>query len=141
MSQAARATENIRFFPAKGGGGSSGGSSSGGSSSGARAHAYAHERPNAAAIQKAANHNHFMEQQYRYCIGEDMPQWVKDNMGMYSERVPFEYIIYALAEAAMAPRPSWRYAVAIIKRLEREAVDPQTLPMSIFHGAMWGDEQ
>lgn len=40
---------------------------------------------------------------------------------------PYEYYAYAIGQAAMAPFPSWRYVEAVMGRLIRERVKPESL--------------
>ena len=40
------------------------------------------------------------------------------------EGTPAEYYQYALEETACAPLPSWRYTMAIVKRLQAQRVPP-----------------
>lgn len=42
-------------------------------------------------------------------------------------RIPHQYYTYALEQTAFAPRPSFAYCQAIIRRLCRERVDPREL--------------
>lgn len=42
-------------------------------------------------------------------------------------KIPHQYYTYALEQTAFAPRPSFQYCQAIIRRLCRERVDPRDL--------------
>lgn len=50
-------------------------------------------------------------------ISEDIKEW----------HIPHQYYTYALEQTAFAPRPSFQYCQAIIRRLQREKVDPCSL--------------
>ena len=50
-------------------------------------------------------------------IKEDLTEW----------KIPHQYYTYALEQTAFAPRPSFQYCQAIIRRLCRERVDPRDL--------------
>lgn len=67
-----------------------------------------------------------IETEYRDAIGHTMPQsianWVQSEILL--GHMDTEDILYALHETAMAPRPSWRYAMAIIRRLQKESPLP-----------------
>ena len=45
--------------------------------------------------------------------------------------IPYIYYHYALEQTAFAPRPSWRYTMAIVARLRREEVDPAALMLEM----------
>ncbi|MBP3453111.1 MAG: hypothetical protein J6M20_05300 [Clostridia bacterium] len=59
---------------------------------------------------------------YQDAIGRPMPQSIASyvQQEIIMGHMDAHDIQYALAETAMAPRPSWRYAMAIISRLQRE---------------------
>lgn len=40
---------------------------------------------------------------------------------------PAEYYMYALTESCYAPRPSWRYAAAIVNRCKDQLIEPEDL--------------
>ena len=64
--------------------------------------------------------------QYYECLLTPMPSFVARRVLMeLQEGVPSSYFMYALEEAAMAPRPSWKYAIAIVRRLVREKVSTE----------------
>ncbi len=66
--------------------------------------------------------------QYYECLLAPMPSFVARRVLMeLQEGVPASYFMYALEEAAMAPRPSWRYATAIVRRLVRERASTEDL--------------
>lgn len=61
-------------------------------------------------------------------IGRPMPPSIHRKLLLdLIEGAPYEYFRYAIEEAAIAPQPSWRYVMAIIRRLERERVPPSSL--------------
>lgn len=124
MNSAARSIENIRSFPAMSSGSGGGSSPCGGSSSGAGAGAYAR------AMRASAEQMQIIKQRFKTCIGIEMNTYVQNSVALGLKHTPIEYFLYGLSEAAQAPRPSWRYALAVIHRLEREQVDPATLPLS-----------
>lgn len=65
---------------------------------------------------------------YKLAIGSSMPELARQYAYRELMRgVPGAYFTYALQEAAFAPRPSWRYAMAIVARLCREKVEPAEL--------------
>ena len=69
-----------------------------------------------------------LRQLYADCIGSPMPMAIHRRVLLeLQDGAPFEYYRYALEEAAAAPRPSWRYVQAIVARLYREQVPPETL--------------
>lgn len=55
---------------------------------------------------------------YRDCIGEKPSPMILRAMCTWCERVGYEVLEYALMETAAAPRPSWRYAQAILRQCE-----------------------
>lgn len=60
---------------------------------------------------------------YRQALQRPMPPWhVQEVSEAISRGVSPYYYQYALREAASAPRPSWQYAQAIVRRLCREHV-------------------
>ena len=67
-----------------------------------------------------------VKEAYLDAMGRSMPQsiagYVQSELLMGS--LDFQDLMYALAETAMAPRPSWRYTMAIVNRLKREAPLP-----------------
>lgn len=69
-----------------------------------------------------------IRQLYTDCIGSPMPMAIHRRVLLaLHEGTPYEYFSYALSEAAIAPKPSWRYVMAIVARLHREAVPPEDL--------------
>lgn len=42
---------------------------------------------------------------------------------------PSAYYRYAMMEAVYAPRPSWRYVAAIVKRCKTQLIEPGDLPV------------
>lgn len=69
-----------------------------------------------------------LREKYLLCIGRPMPPSVHRQLLLdLIEGGHYEYYSYALDEAAIAPQPSWRYVLAIIRRLYREQVPPESL--------------
>lgn len=69
-----------------------------------------------------------LRQLYAECIGTPMPMAIHRRVLLaLEEGTPYQYFQYALNEAAMAPRPSWRYVMAIVARLYRDGVSPEEL--------------
>lgn len=68
-----------------------------------------------------------LRKKYRDCLGREMPNIVLMEVQDELLTHPWQYIAYALEEASRAPRPSWAYASAIIRRLNREKPDPADL--------------
>lgn len=61
---------------------------------------------------------------YSDAIGRSMPNsLVRDVERDLDTGTPGYYYLYALEQTAMAPRPSWHYTMAIIRRLYREGLD------------------
>lgn len=61
--------------------------------------------------------------QYRETIGRDMPMSAMRQLLLaLIGGTPWQYYEYALEETALAPAPSWRYAMAIVNRLITQAV-------------------
>ncbi len=57
-----------------------------------------------------------------------MPRFTEGQLRADLEQgTPSIYYRYALAEAANAPHPSWRYALAIVARLKRQNVPEDDL--------------
>lgn len=70
----------------------------------------------------------FLKETYQECLKAPMPVPVERRITDALIRgVPFEYFSYALTEASYAPRPSWRYAEAIVSRCIRERVLPEMI--------------
>lgn len=69
---------------------------------------------------------------YHDCLSLTMPEHIENQVKYWLEEnvFPPEYIIYALQEASMAPRPSWKYAMAIIRRLSNEHYPVGLLPVT-----------
>lgn len=69
-----------------------------------------------------------LREKYLECIGRPMPPSIQRRLLLdLLDGAPYAYYSYALDEAAMAPQPSWRYVLAIVGRLTRERVPPETL--------------
>ena len=47
---------------------------------------------------------------------------------LYAE-TPSAYYRYAMMEAVYAPRPSWRYVQAIVRRCKAQLIEPGELPI------------
>ena len=65
---------------------------------------------------------------YKDCLGVDPPRFVASQIIDWAAVVGEEIILYALQEAACAPRPSWRYALAIIRSCEGIRIPPAREP-------------
>lgn len=65
---------------------------------------------------------------YKDCLGVDPPGFVASQIIDWAAVVGEEVILYALQEAACAPRPSWRYALAIIRSCEGIRIPPAREP-------------
>lgn len=65
---------------------------------------------------------------YRQSLQRPMPPWIVSEVSdaITTGVCPY-YYVYALREAAAAPRPSWQYAMAIVRRLCREKVPAMTI--------------
>lgn len=62
------------------------------------------------------------------CIGRPMPAPIAaEVLRDLDADTPAEYYKYALTEACYAPRPSWRYVQAIIRRCKAQMIDPSEL--------------
>lgn len=69
-----------------------------------------------------------LREKYLACIGRPMPPSVHRQLLLdLIDGGHYEYYSYALDEAAIAPQPSWRYVLAIIRRLYRDNVPPESL--------------
>lgn len=72
---------------------------------------------------------------YRQSLQRPMPPWVVSEVSDAITRgVCHYYYVYALREAAAAPRPSWQYAQAIVRRLCREKVPQLEVMYAIGSG-------
>ena len=67
-----------------------------------------------------------IKEAYQDALGRTMPQSIASYVQseILMGRMDAHDVHYALMETAAAPRPSWRYAMAIIKRLQRESPFP-----------------
>ena len=62
-----------------------------------------------------------IREEWRENLPGSMPDWLIRHMRMrLSEGMDHLIVVYALREAGMAPRPSWKYAEAVLKRCLRE---------------------
>lgn len=74
------------------------------------------------------NRVELLREQYLQTIGRDMPMAIMKQMLLaILGGTPWQYYQYALEEAALAPMPSWRYAIAIVNRLITQAVPVERL--------------
>ena len=65
---------------------------------------------------------------YYDVLGRPMPRATERQLLQALEMgTPAQYFTYALEEAANAPMPSWRYALAIVARLKAQQVPPEDL--------------
>ena len=72
-----------------------------------------------------------LRQLYENTIGAPMSLAVLKQLLLSITRgTPWQYYEYALEETALAPRPSWRYAVAIVRRLITEKAPAQDVRSS-----------
>ena len=63
---------------------------------------------------------------YLQAIGRPMPDLITDQvLGALQSGVPLWHYEYALRQTAYAPMPSWRYAAAILRRIQREEMSYQ----------------
>lgn len=69
---------------------------------------------------------------YHNCLGATMPKHLSDQVlgWLKGNTIPAEYFLYGLQEAAYAPRPSWRYVMAVVRRLASEKYPVEMLPVS-----------
>lgn len=65
---------------------------------------------------------------YQVCLGIAPPSFVASQIEEWLAIVGEEVIRYALEETACAPRPSWRYAMAIIRSCEGIHIPPAREP-------------
>lgn len=69
---------------------------------------------------------------YQDAIGQPMSDICERALRRDLEKgVPYLYFHYALEETAFAPRPSWRYTLAIVRRLLLQEVDEESLLLSM----------
>ena len=69
------------------------------------------------------NRAELLREKYFEVIGRDMPMAVLRQLLLsLLAGTPWQYYDYALDETALAPAPSWRYAMAIVNRLDTQAV-------------------
>lgn len=62
------------------------------------------------------------------CIGRPMPAPIAaEVLRDLDADTPAVYYKYALTEACYAPRPSWRYVQAIVRRCKAQMIDPSEL--------------
>lgn len=73
-----------------------------------------------------------IKHRYYECLGMQMPGHIVQQVHGWLEAgyMPTEYFLYGLQEAAMAPRPSWRYAMAVVRRLCTDKYPAGLLPVS-----------
>lgn len=100
-------------------------SSSSSSSSTTRAHARTRETEINVAVAG-------LREIYQDAIGQPMSDICERSLRRDLEKgVPYLYFHYALEETAFAPRPSWRYTMAIVRRLLQQEVDEESLMLSM----------
>lgn len=69
---------------------------------------------------------------YRRSIGQAMSEICAQSLRHRLEGgTPFIYYVYALNEAAFAPRPSWRYVEAIVRRLTSQAAKEEDIHFAL----------
>lgn len=69
---------------------------------------------------------------YRRAIGQPMSAICEASLRRSLEGgEPYIYYHYALEETAYAPRPSWRYTLAIVRRLAAQGVSEDELLMAL----------
>lgn len=73
-----------------------------------------------------------IKKRYYDCLGTTMPEYLASQVHGYLQgnTIPCEYFLFGLQEAATAPRPSWRYAMAVVRRLAQERYPVGLLPVS-----------
>lgn len=99
--------------------------SSSSSSTSTRAHARAREAEVNCQIEG-------LRELYRDAIGQAMSDICERALRRDLERgTPYVYYHYALEETAFAPRPSWRYTMAIVRRLQTQEVDEESLMLAL----------
>ena len=66
--------------------------------------------------------------QFADAFGREMPRSIQQQV-LLSIRsgTPAAYYTYAIEETLLAPRPSWRYTMAIVRRLEQQMIDQDDL--------------
>jgi hypothetical protein len=74
------------------------------------------------------NRAELLRLQYADVIGAPMPPATLRRLLLdLIEGTPWQYYEYALEQTELAPRPSWRYAMAIVSRVKAEAVPVEAL--------------
>lgn len=69
---------------------------------------------------------------YADAIGGSMSQICENSLREDLRKgTPYIFYHYALLETAFAPRPSWRYALAIVRRLVMQKVNPADIELTI----------
>lgn len=70
---------------------------------------------------------------YYRAIGQPMSAICADSLrrDLESGQTTYMQYHYALTETAYAPRPSWRYALAIVRRLELQGITDDDLRLTI----------
>lgn len=62
-----------------------------------------------------------LREEWRQNLAGDMPAWLQRKLReRIAEGLDYLVVVYALREAGMAPRPSWKYAEAVLLRCLRE---------------------
>lgn len=73
-----------------------------------------------------------LKETYYDCFGREMPRIIKaEILRNVRNGTPIYYYRYAIEQTAFAPRPSWRYTMAIVQRLQRERADVDTMDSRI----------
>lgn len=73
-----------------------------------------------------------IRQLYLDAIGQPMSEICERRLRRELENgIPYLYFHYALEETAFAPRPSWRYTMAIVQRLLQQEVSEESLMLTM----------
>lgn len=69
-----------------------------------------------------------LKQLHQECFGRAMPAPIAaEVLRDLDAQTPSKYYRYAMMEACYAPRPSWRYVQAIVRRCKDQMVNPDEL--------------
>ena len=80
-----------------------------------------------------------LRKEYRDSLGVEMPVYLQQDIrkALEEEGISFVwYMSYALREASMAPRPSWAYARAVLRRLRTEKADPAMIALQMLQSSL-----
>lgn len=69
----------------------------------------------------------YIAEEFLDAIGRQMPYSIRRDVEQDLSFTPYQYYVYALRQTACAPRPSWAYTMAIVRRLRKERVPAKTL--------------